>query len=184
MALFHAFRMSAARRALRREAAPDRPRRGVNLADAQKIGLLYTDTDEAGYKRIKTLQRHLTSEYGTRTVNALCYVPQKEKQLPVWHTQTPERAYFTKDDLSWCFKPSGEAQTFEQTPFDVLIDLTDGTHVPLQFVVARSVAGMKVGRASAPRANDYDLTLEVGSGASIQVFMQEVERYLTQMTFV
>lgn len=184
MALFESFRESTARRALQREPEPARERAGVNLHQAQHIGLVYLDSDEPAFKRIKGLRKHFGGEYGTRRTQALGYVPVKEKAMPIWHTQILDLHYFNLDHLNWYRKPVAETKQFEKTPFDILIDLTDGSCLPLQFVVRRSVAKMKVGRASAPRAADYDLTLEVSPQLSPTAFVQAVEQYLAQMNFV
>lgn len=153
--------------------------RFTNLALATSVGMLFTVTDEAHFKRIKGYTRGFREE-GIKNVKALGFFPGKE--LPHWVTPGIDFDFFTAKELSWFSKPqSTVVKNFVQTPFDVLID-TDTEHLfPLDWVLRTSQAHLKAGRQVAGREELYDLMIALPKDAPLASLMQQVRHYLTEI---
>lgn len=183
MALFEGIRKKLGARHLARLKPVVRNRKGNNLGEVRSLGFVYFDESEEHLKAVKQVVREVVGMHGIRKVQAMGYVDQPSKKVPVYQARKLEFTYFDQDDLGTRYQPGGETKAWVQEPFDVLIDLTGGKHLPLQYLIFQSKASMKVGRAAAPRAQDYDLTLQVDAKDGMQEFMRQVNHYLTQFTF-
>lgn len=184
MALLAGIRTQIGNKKLARLKPVNRQRKGNNLGEVRSLGFVFYDESEDHLKAVKEVVRNVVGMHGIRKVQAMAYVPKPSKQVPIYQARKLEFTYFDQDDLGPFFQPGGETKAWCTEPFDVLIDLTEGQHLPLQYLVFQSCAAMKVGRASAPRAQDYDLTLHVPNEQGMHDFMKQVNHYLTQFTFV
>ncbi len=165
---------------LKREATTDRKRKGSNFNEARSIALVYLESDEAHFKKIKSFVKFLHDEYGIRKVMAFGYGEFDKKDVPRWLTHKLEFDYFTKEDLSWNLKPSQHILTFIEEPFDILIDTTNSDKVPLGYVVSQSKAHMKVGCNSAPGKENYDLMMNIDP-FDFDKYLEQVNLYLSNM---
>lgn len=169
----------AGRRALRKELEPDRLRGGCNFNSAQHVGLLYIDSDEAHYNFIRNYARFIREKYGVKNVSAIGFVNEPLKRIPVWQSQKLDFSFFSKDDLSWNLKPINNVQKFVEMGFDMLIDLSGGNNLPLNFILKQNKAKMKVGMHGTKGEKYYDFLLNMGPNASIEKFAEQLNMYLS-----
>lgn len=179
MKLVQQLKKKVGRYFLQKEEEVPRARKGSNFNQAQHVGLLYEDINEAHYKRIKSYVKHLKEQYGIRKLLALAFIDTDEKKIPVWHAHKLEFEFFTRSDLNWHLKPGSHLRSFTETEFDILIDLSSKDCVPIRYVLTHSKAKMKVGRKGSPGEDHYDLVLDLGKDEELDKFLEQVDFYLT-----
>ena len=169
----------AGRRALRKEPEPNRIRCGGNFNSAQHIGILYIDSDESHYNFIRNYAKLIKENFGVKNVTALGFVNEPSKRIPVWQSQKLEFGFFTKDDLAWNLKPVQNVEKFVAIDFDILIDLSGGNNLPLNFILKQNKAKMKVGMHGTKGEKYYDFLLNMNANASLDKFAEQLNMYLS-----
>lgn len=152
----------------------------MNLSNALSVALLYIDSDEEHFKRVKSLVNELHSIYGVKKVCALGFIDLPEKAIPVYHAQKLEYMYFTRNDLNWHLSPNAALANFLSEPYDLLIDLSTKPCLPLQYVVKASKARMKVGTGLADAGQLYDICIQPKSSATPGELWESILHYLTK----
>jgi hypothetical protein len=166
--------------ALKKVREPERVRKGSNFTNAERIAFVYIDSDETFFKQIKNFTRQLKTDYNIRNVMALGFIDSKAKDIPVWQNQKLEFEYFTREDLNWKMKPGSRVRKFVEEDFDILIDLTDGKSLPLNFVIRESRACMKVGRKGSRVEKVYDLIFDMGQKDALDSYLDQLKKYLSK----
>ena len=179
MKLVRRIKQAAGGRFLRNEAEPQRERRGSNFNSARRIGLLYLDSDEPHFIKVRNYSKFLKDEFDIKSVICLGYVDEVKKKLPVWQLQKLELNYFSREDLNWHYKPIQNVATFLQEDFDILIDLSGGNVVPLNYVMKESKARMKVGLKGSRCDRYCDFLLNMGDAPSADKFIEQLNLYLS-----
>jgi hypothetical protein len=179
MTLIKRLKTGAGRRFLRNENEPARIRQGFNFHSAERIGLIYTDIDERHYNKVRSFARFLKEEFNVKSVRALGFIDENSKRLPVWQAQKLEFEYFTKDDLNWHFKPVQNVELFISDDFDILIDLSGGQIIPLNFILKLSKAKMKIGWKGSRVDRYCDFILNMGDQQEMDPFVEQLKRYLS-----
>jgi hypothetical protein len=160
------------------QASNGRSKRVVNIKDANSVALLYKVRDEAWHKTIKRYVAHLKEEEGIRKIMAFGYFDGKE--APHYLQSKLEFDFFSKKDLNWMSKPSGLAvNNFVAESYDILIDLSMESYVPLRHVLNRSKAKFKVGLYSEENEKYYDLMISIQNAKSLPHFIEQVNYYLS-----
>lgn len=172
-------REAIGRRVLRNEPEANRNRRGANFNSAENIGILYLDSDEPHYNMIRNYARLLKEKFGVKHVFCLGFVNAPEKHLPVWQAQKLEMNFFTRDDLNWHLKPVKNIDKFVQHELDILIDLSGGNHLSMNYILKQSRAGMKVGRNGTRGEMYYDFLMNVENETSADKFIEQLNLYLS-----
>lgn len=164
---------------LRKESAPARQRSGGNFNSAQKIGILYLDKDEAQYNLIRNYAKHLKDQFDVKHVHALGFVDLPAKKLPAYQTQILEASFFSREDVNWHFKPMKNVDNFIREEFDMLLDLSGGDNVPLNYLLKLSNAKMKVGLAGCRGDKYYDFMVNMGAEAPLDKLIEQLNLYLS-----
>ena len=68
---------------------------------------------------------------------------------------------------------------FTKEDFDILIDLSNGDHVPLNFIFKESKARMKVGLRDSRAALQCDFMIDLGDNPTIDKYLQNLDVYLS-----
>jgi hypothetical protein len=179
MKFFEKIKLSAGRRALGKLPDAKRIRSGSNFHDAQSIGILYIDNDERYFNKIKAFAKYLKDKFGVRHIRCVGFVNDSAKNLSIWQSQKLEFEYFTKDDLNWYLRPVQNVSKFIKEDFDILIDLTNGDQIPLNFIFKESKAKMKVGLKDSLAARQCDLMIDLGDNPTIDKYLQNLDVYLS-----
>ena len=168
------------RRALVREAMPDRKPVAKNLGQSVKVGIIYYVTDEAAHGHVRNYVKKIKEELGINKIMALGYFDQKEP--PFYLHAKLNFDVFSLKDLNWYRIPHGNVvQNFISEEYDVLIDLTVHDHLPLQYVLAKSKARFKVGRQSDANAYFLDMMIDTAGADSLPQLIANVDRYLMML---
>ena len=179
MKMVRRIKQAAGARFLRQEAEPQRERKGSNFNSAQRIGILYLDQDEPYFNKVRNYAKYLKDEFDIKSVIALGFVDEVNKKLPIWQLQKLELNYFTREDLNWHYKPILNVQKFVSEDFDMLIDLSGGNCVPLNYVLKESKAKMKVGLKGSKCERYCDFLLNMGEQPSTDKFIEQLNLYLS-----
>lgn len=164
---------------LRREAEPPRIRQGFNFHSAEKVGILYKDEDENHFNKVKAYARFLKDQFNIKYVRSLGFVDEVTKRLPPWQSQKLEFEFFSREDLNWHLRPVQNVSGFLQDDFDILIDLTGGDVVPMNFILKESRASMKVGWRGSKAERYCDFIINMGEEKSMEKFIDQLNLYLS-----
>jgi hypothetical protein len=116
-----------------------------NINNARNVGIIYNATEFVSFEIIKDFAKDLAQQ--KINLNILGYVD--SKKLIDHYLYRKGFDFFSRNDLNWFNKPSSEVvNKFIQQPFDILINLSLENYYPIQYIVALSKAGFKVGRYS------------------------------------
>jgi hypothetical protein len=165
------------RRALLREASPDRRPVAKNLAQSVKVGILYMATDEQAQAQVRNYVKKIKEELGITRIMALGF--SDEKTLP--HYLHPKLNFdaFCQKDLNWYRIPHGNVvQNFIAEENDILIDLSLRDHLPLQYIVAKSRSRFKVGRLGDTNSHFLDMMIDTAGANSLPQLISNIDRYL------
>ncbi len=177
MKLLDRFKEWWGRRALIREAMPDRRPLAKNLADCGKIGIVYLATDEQAHGHVRNYVKRIKEEVGQHRIMVLGY--HEAKELPTYLHPKLHFDAFTQKDLNWYRIPQGTTvKNFLAEEHDVLIDLTLEDRLPLQYIVAQSRARFKVGRLSETNKRFLDMMIDTAGSNSLSQFIVNVDKYL------
>lgn len=88
-------------------------------------------------------------------------------------------AIFSNDLNFWGLPPQGSVQTFVDRPFDLLINLLPTPFDPADYICARSVAGLKVGRYA--HGEVYDLIISQ-NGPELNTYINEIVKTLNNFS--
>lgn len=180
MAFFQQFRNRIGRYYLNKESATNRYPHIMNFHNAKTIGLLYVSSSESSVIMMKQYMKSLKAEYGTRQMMALAFVD--EKEAPFYHQHKLEFDFFSRKDLNWFGKPKCDViKNFVNRDYDILVDLTDGDHTPLNYVLKNSRAKFKVGKFSGEIDEAYDLCIDVRESATLEDYMKQVNYFLNKI---
>lgn len=148
-----------------------------NLDEAKSVGIIFDADTEKDYNIAINYQKLIKEEFGIRNVRAIGYY--SKKQEPPYLKRSLQIDYFTRKELNWYNRPEGKfISDFSKDKFDVLIDLTENTILPLQFILTLSTSKFKIGRYSKQNEAFYDLMIDV-KGKSLSYFIEQATIYLT-----
>lgn len=177
MKLFDRIKEWLGRRALLREAMPERRPVPRNLAACGKVGIVYVATDEQAHGHVRNYVKKIKDELGIHRIQCLGY--SEEKVMPHYlHAKLHFDAIHQKD-LNWYRIPGGNTvNNFIAEEFDVLIDLSLTDHLPIQYIVAKSRARFKVGRWGDSNRHLLDMMIDMAGANSLSQYIAQVDRYL------
>ena len=148
-----------------------------NFELSRSIGLLFKAESESDFILVKQYRKHLQSEYGIKSVEALGWV--NEKDMPDYTVTQRGFTFLNPTMTNWYFRPEGEDyEKFINTPFDILIDLSFEEVVTLRFALKQSNAMMKVGRYHDEDYHLYDLTLNLPENTLLDEYLKQTDKYL------
>lgn len=148
-----------------------------NFELSKSIGLLFAANSESDFILVKQYRKHLQSEYGIKTVEALGWI--KEKEMPDYTVTQRGFSFINPPQTNWYLEPSGEEyEKFVKTPFDILIDLSFEEITSLRFALVDSKAQMKVGRYHEKDYTLYDMTLNLPENTLLDEYLKQADKYL------
>ncbi|MDR1594181.1 MAG: hypothetical protein LBS43_06830 [Prevotellaceae bacterium] len=106
----------------------------------------------------------------------MVYFPQEK--LPEGIAEnTPSQIFFSDNECNWFGKPKVAAiNSFVNTKFNILVDLSSKEWFPLQYIAVASHADFKIGRMNGETNNPYDFVL--AGNVNDEQFIKVLETYL------
>jgi hypothetical protein len=152
-----------------------RSKRVVNLNSAGSIGVLFAMENEDDYKFINRFV-HLP-EIANRRFRVIGYVP--EKTVPNYYMAKLKMDLITKSDLNIFDIPNKVfVDEFIQEKFDLMIYMSAGDYLPLDYIAGRSHANFKAGRYREKMIKVFDFMIKRPEGMESSAFSQTVVDYL------
>ena len=180
MAFLQQFRNKIGRYFLNKGAAVNRYPQVMNFHNAKTIALVYVSSSESSVIMMKQYMKSIKAEYGTRQMMAMAFIDDKE--APFYHQHKLEFDYFARKDLNWFGIPKSDVvKNFINNDYDILVDLTDGEHIPLNYVIKNSRAKFKVGKYSAELEEAYDLCIDVRRSDTLEDYLKQVNYFLNKI---
>ncbi len=155
-----------------------RTQKQVNIDSARTLALLYYLPDEATYKKVESIVSRL-SVFNLK-IRVVCYTDLK--MAPHYFIPKITQDIITAKDVNWRFVPTKAFfSEFVNTEYDIMIDLSLKSYLPLQFCAALSNSGLKVGRFQENQHKLYDLMIHAGPEETIDSFTEQVIHYLRRI---
>ena len=177
MEVFKNFRLNRGKAILRKKMARMRRSRFKgNIKNAKSIGLVWDASTPDDFSVLTQFHQKMAEK--DIDVKILGYFPGKD--LPDKLTAIRYLTCLKKDDISITYRPvSGEANSFINTRFDILIDINFKNIFPLKYISYLSMAGFKVGIFDDGNENSpYDLMMEFKKSTDINTYLTQVIFYL------
>lgn len=146
-----------------------------SLQKAKTIGITLAATSRQELHSFDSAIAKLKSF--SANVNILGYVP--TKKLPNELADSSIKL-ITDKELDFLLRPNtAEAKQFENTTFDLLIDLNASEYYPMQKLIQASQAKLKIGRYA--DASPFDIMISIPSEQSADYFIEQIILYLQQL---
>ena len=176
MELFEKLKTFLAYRDLKKEAGDmKRAKKNISIEKAKNIGVLYSITDEATYKKIFLFLKSLKTEQ--RSVIALGYL--NDKKIPTFLNQGVYNSIIYQKDLNWYGKPVSQyVKNFFHEDFDIFLNISLEDYYPLTYISALSTATFKVGKLNEKFTNYYDLMIKADVGITQEEFIETMVHYI------
>jgi hypothetical protein len=148
-----------------------------NFDTADRVGVIFSLEEETSFDLTNQFLNYLAGK--KIKVYALGYIPQKE--IPPRIAPNSKINLFTRKDLNWYYMPVHPiVQQFIEQDFDILIDLSKQSLLPLKFVNNLSRARLKVGMES-NNGRDYDLMIRIGPEQGLHYLIEQIKHYVSQI---
>ena len=145
-----------------------------NLEKAKSIGILYEATNAEQIKKIEPFVKYFFAL--RKDVKALGYV--NKTKLDDCHIPRLNYDFFYKKDLNWYYKPQNYIiDNFIKKEYDILINLSDSSCIPIKYLVASSMARFKIGQFE-EGYEIYDLMIKLDKEKGEERLMEEIKHYL------
>ena len=174
--MFEKFKLNIGNKVFKKELIGNsRKRMAVNLDNAKSIGILFDATTDLHMKKIKPIVDYFFEL--KKDVKAVGFVNSK-KYLDC-HIPRLQYDFFNRSDLNWHYKPQNDyIKNFIKKDYDILINLSDSSCVPLKYLVASSLARFKVGKYE-EGFDIYDLMIKLDKKTdTTENLIVEVIKYL------
>ncbi|MEN8225673.1 MAG: hypothetical protein ABFS05_09975 [Bacteroidota bacterium] len=162
---------------LKREYANSfREKQICNILNAGSIGIVYFLPDEETYRKVSGYVKKLQDS--GKNVKALGYV--ENKHLTGQFLPKLSYDFLYPTGISWNYKPNTTAaRDFIDTEFDILIDLSTESLLPLLYITALSKAKFKAGLQNDERAGYLDLMISLQKDEGLDELIVQIHHYLS-----
>ena len=145
-----------------------------NLDKSKSIGILYEATNAEQIKKIEPFVKYFFTL--KKNVKALGYV--HKTKLDDCHIPRLNYDFFYQKDLNWYYKPQNYIiDNFIKKEYDILINLSDSSCIPIKYLVASSMARFKIGQFE-EGYEIYDLMIKLDKEEGLERLMEEIKHYL------
>ncbi len=162
-------------RALKRSV---RKRAALNLNDCRHVGILFALENEEIYRKVNSLIFNLTEQH--KTVSAIGLLP--GNTVPNYYLAKLKIDLIGKKDINLLGVPVTDAvKRFTGQSFDILIDLSLGDHLALDYIAAVSLARFKTGPFRDDMVKVFDFMIKHPENGSFNDFYHTMFEYLTSI---
>lgn len=144
-----------------------------SLQKASTIGITFAATSSTHLTKINKFIKELNS-MGIKT-SALGYIPEK-KPTDFFLSEKTINFFYDKE-LDWLYRTKNlAALEFQETEFDILIDINSNAYYPMQLLLNKSKAQFKVGKFC--ENSPFDLMIDVKKSTDLQFYFDQTIHYL------
>lgn len=143
------------------------------LDNAKSIGILFDGTEQAEREIVLGYAEQLKQQ--GKKVKLLAFFNNKLKG------DNFSFAAFNRQQLDWAMRPtSREALEFKDQPFDLLLNISHSSILPLDYLAAHSKARFRVGPFT-ENTFCYDLMIDYPVKTDLKAFLHQVVFYMKKM---
>lgn len=147
----------------------------VNLSEVKKAGILAEINNPGQLDLVRDLIQRLKS--GGILPRIIYFF--NEKKIPPQFTPTGIEEGYSRKELGWNWLlPDLLTAGFTDEPFDLLIDLSSDSAIPLKMLAAKSKAGFKAGLMTPKFQPIYDLMISCQESCDLQQIIDQMLHYL------
>ena len=144
-----------------------------SLQNASTIGVTFVAKSPTHLKDVNKFIKELNTR-GIK-ISALGYIPEKKPNDFFLSDKTIN--FFYDKELDWLYRSKNEeAIRFQNTEFDILIDIDGYEYFPMQLLLNSSKARFKVGRFC--ENSPFDLMIDVKKSSDIKFYFEQITHYL------
>ena len=144
-----------------------------SLQKATNIGITFAATSSSHLIEINKFIKELNS-MGIKT-SALGYIP--EKKPTDFYLSEKTINFFYDKELDWLYRSKNIASIeFQDTEFDILIDIDSNAYYPMNLLLNKSKAQFKVGKFC--KNSPFDLMIDIKKSTDLQFYFDQVIHYL------
>ncbi len=149
------------------------PHRSASLENAKTVGILFDGTQLEDREAVLKFAEQQKREGKKLSLLAFIDNDLKDQQL-AFH-------FFNRRDLDFALRPkSQDAIKFMQQPFDILLNLSNESIVPLDYIAAHSHAGFRAGPHT-EKLFCYELMIEPSGKKNLSDFLRQIAFYLNKI---
>lgn len=177
MELFRNFRLNRGKSVLRTKLARmKRVKFKGNINTAKTIGIVWDASNPNEFAILSGFHQKMHER--NIEVKIIGFFP--GKNLPDRFTAVRYLTCLKTEDLNFFYRPvSGEANSFINTRFDILIDINFKKLFPLQYLSSLSASGFKVGIFDNGFDNSsFDLMIELNKNSDVENYLLQAVHYL------
>ncbi len=153
----------------------DRYPKTCSLEKASTVGVTFVATSPKQLDEVKNIVKELNSK-GLKTIT-LGYIPEK-KPNEYYLSEKTFNMFYDKE-LDMLFRPKNSAAIeFQETEFDILIDLGSNSYYPMLMLLTKSKAHFKVGKFN--KNSLFDLMIDVKGSNDLKYYFDQVVHYLSK----
>lgn len=173
--MFAKLRTRLGHRAMMQYSGEKRPlRQLLPISYVESVGIVAPGEPQADFDRIVGFMQRLQQQ--GKQVRLCAY--SAEKRPPTHLLMRRDVVLLQPDDLAWNYRPnSPNAAAFFARPFDYLIDFTQRSILPLEWLVKMTPAAMRVGFRHT-RGELYDITFALAGDTTVDFQLKVLSRYL------
>ena len=174
MQLIEQIRIRFHQKNLEKDLPKQQPKRAsMYLDNAASVGILFDGTEPEEREAVLNYAEQLRKQ--GKKVKVLAFFNNKLKG--------EQFAYpaFNRLQMDWTLRPnSREAVEFKEQAFDLLLNLTKKTVLPLDYLAALSKAKFRVGPFT-EKTYCYDLMIDTSGKMDLKAFLQQVVFYMKKL---
>ena len=144
-----------------------------SLKNASSIGITFAATSASHLNEVNKFIKEL-NQMGIKT-STLGYIPEK-KPTDFFLSEKTINFFYDKE-LDWLYRSKNVAAIeFQETEFDILIDIGSNTYYPMHLILNESKALFKVGKFC--ENSPFDLMIDVKKSTDLQFYFDQTIHYL------
>lgn len=150
----------------------------VPLKQAKSVGVTFVVMNPGELDIVKKVLKQIAA-LGIKTF-ALGYIP--EKKPKDFYLSEKAFNFFHDKELDWLLRPkSAAALEFQNTNFDILIDLGSYDYYPMQYLLYKSKARFKVGWYINDEEGPFDFMMNIHRKEGHEYYISQVLHYLSKL---
>jgi hypothetical protein len=158
----------------------DADRKGeiIPLKQAKSVGVTFVVLNTGELEIVKKVLKQIVA-MGIKPI-ALGYIP--EKKPNDFYLSEKAFNFFYDKELDWLLRPKNAAAVeFQNTNFDILIDLGTYDYYPMQYLLYKSKAKFKVGWFTDGADGPFDFMMNIHRKEGHEYFISQVLHYLSKL---
>lgn len=146
----------------------------MKFQQVKMIGILFTMNNLDDYEAIRRFESKLKKE--GKEVVVLCYLPKNVENFDFHYD-----IFSSKDFNFWGTPEAGNLKTFISRPFDLLICLDRTPNLYIEYLLALSRGGLRIGPYLDGRNSPFELMINEREEKPLAEFIHQIYHYTNEL---